>query len=45
VKRMTFSAPEELAHIRRVYGAYLHDVPEQRLVAVPLFGHLLTAER
>ena len=45
VEPIVLSAPQEVAHIRQVYGASLKDVPVQRLVQDPLFEHLLVAER
>ena len=45
VDRMTFSEPAELAHIRAIYAGALEGVPPERLIEMPLFEHLLTAER
>lgn len=44
VERMRFSASAERDHIRQVYAASLEQVPVERMVAMPLFEHLLVAE-
>jgi SAM-dependent methyltransferase len=45
VDRVTFSEPAELTHIREIYAGALEGVPQERLVEMPLFEHLLMAER
>jgi SAM-dependent methyltransferase len=45
VEKMSFSAPDEIEHVRRVYADRLQRVPHRRLLQDPLFEHLLVAER
>jgi ubiquinone/menaquinone biosynthesis C-methylase UbiE len=42
---LTFSAPDEVAHIREIYAASLAQVPDANLIAWPMFEHLLIATR
>lgn len=44
VQRVCFDAPEEITHIREVYGASLSGVSVEKLRSEPLFEHLLDAE-
>jgi hypothetical protein len=45
VERMSFSRPEEIDHIGRVYGESVRGIPSERFVHDPLFEHLLIADR
>jgi SAM-dependent methyltransferase len=45
LERVTFSATDEIRHIRRVYAKRLQQVSDQRLMDDPLFEHFLVAER
>jgi ubiquinone/menaquinone biosynthesis C-methylase UbiE len=44
VKQMAFSSPEEVDHLRKVYGERIRGVPVNLLFQSPLFEHLLIAD-